>query len=53
MMETIKSFVSSLWQSTPFWKSAALFFALLNLKSLPIVWHVRRYKSDIPRETVN
>lgn len=40
-MEAVQSFLSSLWQSVGFWKAAAIFFALLNLKTLPIVWHVR------------
>ncbi|KAB8236678.1 hypothetical protein ETB97_008917 [Aspergillus alliaceus] len=43
-MEAIQSCLSSLWQSVGFWKAAAIFFALLNLKTLPIVWHIRVYR---------
>ncbi|PIG86980.1 hypothetical protein AARAC_004712 [Aspergillus arachidicola] len=43
-MEAVQSFLSSLWQSVGFWKAAAIFFALLNLKTLPIVWHIRVYR---------
>ncbi|KAF7594595.1 Thioesterase super member 6 [Aspergillus hancockii] len=43
-MEAISSLVSSLWESVGFWKAAAIFFALLNLKTLPIVWHIRVYR---------
>ncbi|KAA8648372.1 hypothetical protein EYZ11_007329 [Aspergillus tanneri] len=43
-MESIQSFVSSLWKSVGFWKAAAIFFALLNLKTFPIVWHIRVYR---------
>ncbi|KAF7122745.1 hypothetical protein CNMCM5793_000855 [Aspergillus hiratsukae] len=41
MMESIRSLASSLWQSLGFWKALAIGFALLNLKTLPFVWHVR------------
>ncbi|PWY88190.1 hypothetical protein BO70DRAFT_309720 [Aspergillus heteromorphus CBS 117.55] len=43
-MEAIRSFASCLWQSATFWKVTAVFFALLNLKNLPIVWHIRVYR---------
>ncbi|KAL4894668.1 hypothetical protein BDV59DRAFT_163057 [Aspergillus ambiguus] len=43
-MEALRSFITSLWDSTSFWKAAAVFFALLNLKTLPIVWHLRVYR---------
>ncbi|RLL95509.1 hypothetical protein CFD26_103962 [Aspergillus turcosus] len=34
----------SLWQSLTFWKALAIGFALLNLKTLPLVWHIRVYR---------
>lgn len=40
-MEAVSSIISSVWGSLGFWKAAAIFFALLNLKTFPIVWHVR------------
>ncbi|GKZ29535.1 hypothetical protein AbraIFM66950_005372 [Aspergillus brasiliensis] len=43
-MEAIRSLASSLWESATFWKAAAIFFALLNLKTLPMIWHVRVYR---------
>ncbi|KAE8356313.1 hypothetical protein BDV28DRAFT_127462 [Aspergillus coremiiformis] len=43
-MEAIQFWFSSLWQSASFWKAAAIFFAVLNLKTLPIVWHIRVYR---------
>ncbi|EAU31775.1 predicted protein [Aspergillus terreus NIH2624] len=43
-MQAIRSLLASLWESTSFWKAAALLFALLNLKTLPIVWHLRVYR---------
>lgn len=39
-MEAIRSFASCLWESATFWKTTALVLALLNLKTLPLVWHV-------------
>ncbi|KAE8145107.1 hypothetical protein BDV25DRAFT_165356 [Aspergillus avenaceus] len=43
-MDALQSVVSSLWHSVSFWKAAAVFFAVLNLKTLPIVWHIRVYR---------
>ncbi|KAK1148471.1 hypothetical protein N8T08_009476 [Aspergillus melleus] len=43
-MESISSLVSSVWGSLGFWKAAAIFFALLNLKTFPMVWHIRVYR---------
>lgn len=46
-MGSIVSLASSVWQSLTFWKALAIAFALLNLKTLPLVWHVRHF--TIPR----
>ncbi|RHZ54864.1 acyl-CoA thioesterase [Aspergillus thermomutatus] len=43
-MDSILSLASSLWQSLTFWKALAIGFALLNLKTLPLVWHIRVYR---------
>ncbi|RAL15817.1 acyl-CoA thioesterase [Aspergillus homomorphus CBS 101889] len=43
-MEAIRSFACSLWESATFWKTTALVLALLNLKTLPLVWHIRVYR---------
>ncbi|KAI9927086.1 hypothetical protein ASPWEDRAFT_177546 [Aspergillus wentii DTO 134E9] len=43
-MEATRSFLCAAWQSVGFWKAAAIFFALLNLKTLPFVWHIRVYR---------
>ncbi|KAF9892043.1 hypothetical protein FE257_002449 [Aspergillus nanangensis] len=43
-MEAIRSLASSLWGSIGFWKAATVVFALLNLKTLPMVWHLRVYR---------
>ncbi|PYI25849.1 hypothetical protein BP00DRAFT_408568 [Aspergillus indologenus CBS 114.80] len=43
-MEAIRSFASCLWESATFWKTTALVLALLNLKTLPLVWHIRVYR---------
>ncbi|PYH99853.1 hypothetical protein BO71DRAFT_83814 [Aspergillus ellipticus CBS 707.79] len=43
-MEAIRSFAGALWESATFWKVTALFFAVLNLKNLPLVWHIRVYR---------
>ncbi|KAF4258646.1 hypothetical protein KXW98_001573 [Aspergillus fumigatus] len=43
-MGSIVSLASSVWQSLTFWKALAIAFALLNLKTLPLVWHIRVYR---------
>ncbi|PYH42268.1 uncharacterized protein BP01DRAFT_425672 [Aspergillus saccharolyticus JOP 1030-1] len=43
-MEAIRSFAGYLWESATFWKTTALVLALLNLKALPLVWHIRVYR---------
>ncbi|RAK98490.1 uncharacterized protein BO80DRAFT_466932 [Aspergillus ibericus CBS 121593] len=43
-MEAIRSLACSLWESVTFWKAAAICFALLNLKTVPMVWHIRVYR---------
>ncbi|GAQ12107.1 uncharacterized protein YBR096W [Aspergillus lentulus] len=43
-MKSILSLATSLWESLTFWKALAIGFALLNLKTLPFVWHIRVYR---------
>ncbi|EAW13615.1 uncharacterized protein ACLA_043340 [Aspergillus clavatus NRRL 1] len=43
-MESILSLASSVWQSASFWRTVAIGFALLNIKNLPFVWHLRVYR---------